>query len=128
MTTNQKKRWIFLYSSIISGVAGLLIKLFYRPWVNHHPVNDFGWSGVAPNFLFSLGICLFIAFVTTKRTLEKMIFATCGILLYETEQLWTYRTFDFGDIAATLSGLGLAILIYKRAGIKDKPLTENEKE
>lgn len=118
MKTNYKNRSIFLYISILSGLAALFIKLFYRPRVNHHAVNNFGWSGAAPNFLFSLGICLFIAFVSAKRPLEKMIYTTCGILLYEVEQLWSYRTFDFLDIAATIAGLGLAILIYKRVRVK----------
>src|SRR6056297_3113646 len=118
MKTIYRNRRIFLYLSILSGITALFIKLFYRPWINNHPINDFGWSGAAPNFLFSIGICLFIAFVSAKRTLEKMIYTTCGILLYEIEQLWSYRTFDFLDIAATLAGLGLAILIYKRVEVK----------
>jgi len=117
---------IYLYISILSGITALFIKLFYRPWINHHQVHDFGWSGAAPNFLFSLGICLFIAFVSAKRTLEKMIYTTCGILLYEIEQLWSYRTFDFLDIAATLAGLGLAILIYKRVEVKRRQQIEKQ--
>jgi len=126
MKTNYKNRRIFLYISILSGITALFIKLFYRPWINQHPVNDFGWSGSAPNFLSSLGICLFIAFVSTKRPLEKMISTTCGILLYELEQLWSYRTFDFLDIAATIAGLGLAILIYKRVEIKRQQPVEKQ--
>ena len=122
MKTKYKNQHIFLSISILSGITALFIKLIYRPWVNQHPVNDFGWSGAAPNFLFSLGICMFIVFVSAKRPLEKMIYNTCGILLYELEQLWSYRTFDFLDIAATLAGLGLAILIYQRVGVKKQQL------
>jgi len=122
MKTKYKNQHIFLSISILSGITALFIKLIYCPWVNQHPVNDFGWSGAAPNFLFSLGICMFIVFVSAKRPLEKMIYTTCGILLYELEQLWSYRTFDFLDIAATLAGLGLAILIYQRVGVKKQQL------
>lgn len=42
-----------------------------------------------------------------------MIFGLIGVLAYETEQIWTSRTFDYLDILATFFGFGLAILIYK---------------
>ncbi len=42
-----------------------------------------------------------------------MIYCTIGVLVYEAEQLWTSRTFDYFDIFATISGLIFAISIFK---------------
>lgn len=100
--------------SLFFGIIGILSKVIYRPMVIDHNINDFGISGFAPNLFAAVAICLLAAFFTKTKTIKIMIFCTIGILLYEAEQIWTSRTFNFLDILATKLGLVLAIFIYRK--------------
>ncbi len=120
MNEDYKVRPILLYLSLLFGFIGVLVKLLYRPWINNNNINDFGFNGFAPNFIFTIGICLFVSFFVTKKTVSIMIFSTVGILLYETEQILTSRTFDYLDVLATIIGLVAAISIYKMINRREK--------
>ncbi len=113
MRDSFKDRLELLYLSLFFGLIGILTKVFFRPWVIHNNFNDFGINGFGPNLLYTTSICLFAAFIIKKRHIKTMIFCTVGVLVYETEQLWTLRTFDYLDIFATIFGLVIAISIYK---------------
>jgi hypothetical protein len=113
MKDEFKYRPILLYLSLCSGIMGLIVKLLYRPWIVTNNINDFGINGFAPNFIYTIGICLFASFFVKRGQIKAMVFVAIGVLVYEAEQFWTSRTFDYLDILATIIGLGAAIFIYK---------------
>ena len=113
MAENFRNEFKLLYLSLFFGLIGILSKVLYRPWIIDNNINDFGVHGFAPNLIYTTGICLFASFFLKKGHVKTMIYCTVGVLVYETEQLWTSRTFDYLDILATISGLGLAILIFR---------------
>ncbi len=113
MTVEYNKKEILLYLSLFFGFFGVLSKIAYRPFITHSQINDLGIHDFAPNLFAALSLCLFAAYLTKKRPIKTMIFASCGILIYEIEQNWTSRTFDYLDIVATIIGLGISILIFK---------------
>ena len=120
MTDNFNNRNKLLYISLIFGLIGVLIKLVYRPWIVDNKINDFGIHGFSPSLVYTIGICLFTAFLLNKGHVKAMIFCAIGAMTYEIEQFWTTRTFDYLDVLATIIGFGLSILIFKRISKKDK--------
>jgi len=103
----------FLYLSLLFGSFGILSKLVYRPFIINTPIDDFGIQGFLPNLFAALSLCLFVSFWNTKNHIRSMMFVTLGILTYEMEQIWTDRVFNYLDVAATIVGLGLSVLIFK---------------
>lgn len=120
MGNNFRYRLKLFYSSLFFGIIGIIIKVLYRPWVIDNNINDFGFNGFAPNLIYTTGVCLFLSIFFKKEPIKKMIFCTVGVLIYEFEQLWTSRTFDYLDIAATIFGLMFAIFIFKMISSKWK--------
>ena len=104
-----------LLIGIATGAVGILVKLAYRPYIINHNINDFGVQGYATNFFTVLSLSLIAAYFTKSNPIKTMMAVTIGILFYEIEQIWTSRTFDYMDIIASLLGLGIAILVYKKS-------------
>ncbi len=95
------------------GLIGILVKTLYRPLILEFKINDFGINGFSPNLFYTISACLFAAYWIKKGHIKTMLFVTIGILVYEFEQIWTSRTFDFFDVFATLIGFGISATIYK---------------
>lgn len=102
-----------LATSIIIGIIGFLVKLVYRPFILHNRIDDFSIHGFLPTFLYVAGICMFIAFLVRKRQVIAMMFGALGALVYEAEQIWTNRTFDFYDVSMVFAGFGVSVLILR---------------
>jgi len=102
---------ILLIGIAIGGI-GILSKLVYRPYIISYNVNDFGVQGFAPNFFTVLSLSLSASYFS-KQPIKTMIYITSGVIIYEIEQIWTSRIFDYMDIIASVLGLVVAILIHK---------------
>lgn len=107
----MKKKLLIL--SLIFGFVGVLTKMIYRPFINSSQINDFGLHGYLPNLFAALSLCLFATFWMKKGHIKTMIYVTVGLLIYEIEQNWTDRVFDYFDIIATVVGFVISILIFK---------------
>ena len=123
LTVKNNKKVVLLYLGLLFGFFGILSKVLYRPLILNAPINDFGIQGFAPNFFAALSLSLVASFWVKKGHIKTMIAVSCGILVYELEQYWTDRTFDYFDIIATILGLGMSVLIFisldKRDGLKE---------
>ncbi|MGM0582768.1 MAG: hypothetical protein ACQETL_18985 [Bacteroidota bacterium] len=120
MTLKYKKKDILIICSLLAGLLGFLVKIIYRPLIVENNINDYGFQGFAPNLFYTIGACLFAAYWVKKGQIKTMIFVTVGVLVYETEQIWTSRTFDYLDVLATIIGLGISIPIFKGLSNKDE--------
>ncbi len=58
-------------------------------------------------------MCFFVVWFINKKQLQAMIAVTLGSLVYEVEQIWTKRTFDYMDLIAIITGFLLALIIFK---------------
>ncbi|NEM98997.1 hypothetical protein [Pontibacter burrus] len=130
MTTDSKKQTLRIVG-VIAALLGFASKLVYRPWVIENQMDDFGLQGFAPSFFYVLGACLLIAGFSNKNIPKNMALAALGAAVYELEQNYTSRVFDYLDLIATGVGLGLALLISEVI-LKDKAaeetFTHNEHE
>ena len=107
----KKKKRVILIISISAGILGFISKLI-RPWIINNEINDFSINEYAPSFFYIVGFCLFGAFVQNKKEERTMLFIAIGALIYELEQYWTSRTYDYKDILATVCGFCISILIF----------------
>jgi hypothetical protein len=104
----------YLFISLLSGLLGFVAKLIYRPFIVSNQINDFEFHAFAPNLFYTLCLNFCIAFVVKKQKIKAMMYGTTGVLVYEFEQVWTSRTFDYLDIAATIGAFGIALLVVKK--------------
>ena len=121
-----KNSYRLLLLSLLAAFMVFFIKLVIRPLVVENNINDFGFHEFSPNLFYTIGMCLFAAFWVKKGQIKTMIFVTIGILIYETEQIWTSRTFDYLDIIATIVGLGISVLIVSGKAKKCDNSVKNE--
>lgn len=70
-------------------------------------------------------MCLMVVYFKNKKQIKTMIAICAGVLIYEIEQNWTARTFDYYDIIASLLGLGISIIIFNLFSVKYLPEDEN---
>ncbi len=113
MTEESLNKQLLLIYGLIATAMGIISKLIYRPLIYQYEIDDFGINGFAPNLFASIGLCMFVAYLSKKKYYMAMASVTFGILIYETEQIWTARTFDYADIIATVFGFGLSVLILR---------------
>ena len=104
------KRILLIYG-IIATTMGFFTRLILRPLVHQYEINDFGFNGYGSNLFTAIGLTMFAAYFAKNNPIVIMASVTLGILAYETEQIWTSKTFDYVDIIATLLGFGLSVLI-----------------
>ena len=109
------RRVEFAIIGVACAVLGLLVKVWLRP--------QYGWDGdavgfllgVAPNFLYSIGLP-FLALAAFQGGIGagRAMAGAAGMILYEFEQLASSRrTFDPWDIVATILGAGLFYAYYR---------------
>ncbi|MRT94056.1 hypothetical protein [Ancylomarina sp. 16SWW S1-10-2] len=120
MSEKSLNKKILLIYGIIASVMGFFTKLILRPLVHQYEINDFGFNGYGPNLFMAIGMTMFAAYFTKKKPIVTMASVSLGILAYETEQIWTSKTFDYADIIATLLGFGLSVLILNVTSKKSR--------
>lgn len=105
---NKKKLFIL---GVIAGICGLFIKLILRPFVYTYKIGDFGINGFLPSFFSVLCLCLVIAAIKKKDEVSSLSFVALGNMVYELEQIFTSRTFDYKDLIAIFLGYSLSLTI-----------------
>jgi hypothetical protein len=111
---SDRKRRIYFFLGIISGLSGFASKVWYRPMINNSGFNDFGISGSAPSFFATFGACFLGLSFFPKHSAQVIFGITLGQILYEIEQIWTSRTFDIGDIVAIILASFLCLYVHKK--------------
>jgi hypothetical protein len=104
-------------------MLGLLAKLVLRPAIVSSGVDDWGISGVLPNFLWAA--CLVFLFAMWMSPRNALLTSVGSNVLWELDQLRpdgfedtilssAGRTFDPWDIVATVVGATISFLIVRR--------------
>ncbi|GHB55615.1 hypothetical protein GCM10008107_00390 [Psychrosphaera saromensis] len=111
-----KSKTFYIYSFSICLFLALLVKFFRESLYGINlPIDMF--LGSAPSFLYLFGLISAIPIFYKNiefSSFQKSWFAlTCGALIYEFEQYWTSRVFDYNDVIATLLGLVLIVIIHR---------------
>ena len=113
-----KKR--FVAGIILVGALLLLfvVILELRPYIYESRINDFGVTGVLPNFLIVLGTsfcALLVKHTSPKEYGQTSLSILGGIIVYEVIQLGNpARTFDLWDIVVSIVGATVAFGIARR--------------
>jgi hypothetical protein len=72
--------------------------------------------GSTPSFLYLFGLIsaipIFYKNIEFSSYQKSWLALTSGALLYEFEQYWTSRFFDYNDVIATLLGFALIVIIH----------------
>lgn len=108
--TDNHHKQSFILLGVTAALLGFISKLAYRPWVLNHQIDDFGFQGFAPSYFYMVGICFVIAGFSKKYQIKNMLLAAAGATVYELEQCFTSRVFDYKDLLAI--GIGLASAIF----------------
>lgn len=117
---------------ILLGVLGFMSKLWYRPWVHQHGVEDFGLQGVLPSFFVAVFVVLSEAKMGAWRA---ALVAMAGAAVYELSQAsfggWRLPgflgqgTFDPWDLVAAAYGATLGALLVTWRPIAE-PVPDHE--
>ncbi len=108
----------------LAAVMAAIIKKWVRPAVVARGIEDVGLSDYSPSFLYVFGLLLFL---TAFKALERynrylLIGGFLGAVLYEILQIVFFpaRTFDWGDLIATLLGAACsyAVILTLQNGMK----------
>jgi hypothetical protein len=112
----KESKYVWLIIIALTIIA-ILFKSFYRQYITENNIRDFGISDTSPNFFAGL-IIVFVYFTQSIYDKNKFIkhsffFTLVGLIGYELVQgnVLTYRTFDFGDIIASIIGVILGYFL-----------------
>lgn len=112
-----KNRNIYLTISISTIIIGLTLTAFYRPFINNHNLNEFGFSDNIGSLVSVIGFCFFIWGLKEYSNHEKNKHIIIATLLYAF--IWEafgylkiYGTFDYKDIIAGVTS-GILTFILK---------------
>ena len=119
--TSVKKK-LYLSISIIIGLLGIILSVYYRPIVYQNNWNDFGFADTIGSLISVMVFCFFIwgfkEYPTQKKVWQIVIVTFIYAVLWELAGLWgLYGTFDIKDmIAAIVSGIltFLCMIIIER--------------
>jgi hypothetical protein len=109
----SKYVWVII---ITLTIIAILFKSVYRQYITENNIEDFGISDTSPNFFAGL-IIMFFYFTQNvydkNKFIKNVFFALVGLIGYELAQgnILTYRTFDFGDIIASIIGVILGYFL-----------------
>jgi hypothetical protein len=106
----KESKFVWLIIITLTIIA-ILFKSVYRQYITENNINDFGISDTSPNFFAGL-IIVVVYFTQSVYDKNKFIkhcffFTLLGLIGYELVQgnFLAYRTFDFGDIVASIIGV-----------------------
>jgi len=111
--------------SIISTILGFIVVFAYRPWVIENSINDSNLHEFLPSFFYTLGFSLFGAWLMAKNPIGIIVSISCGSLVYEVEQIWSHRIFDYMDVIAIIIGFIVAVAIVKLTNITQFSTSHN---
>lgn len=101
---------------LLAAVLAAIVKKWIRPAIVANQIEDFGFSDYSPSFLYAFGLLLLL---TSFRALERynyylLIGGFLGAFLYEFLQIFFFpdRTFDWGDLIATLLGGACSYFVF----------------
>ncbi|WOC40473.1 hypothetical protein [Polaribacter sp. HL-MS24] len=105
------KKQVYLRISICFALLGLLLSIFYRPYIYANNVSDFGFADVIGSFVSVISFCTFVW--CNKEYSNKVKNSHIFLAIFVYGVLWEflgylklYGTFDKKDIFATIvSGL-----------------------
>ena len=67
-----------------------------------------------PSFCAAIGFSMIPIIINIKKQAQAIIAICIGLILYEFEQYYTIRVFDFADIISSIFGTSLGLMIsYK---------------
>ena len=102
---------LYLTISISVIIIGLILTMFYRPFIYENKINDFGFSDTIGSLVSVIGFCFFIWGLKNYSNNEKNKQIILATLIYAF--IWEffgylkiYGTFDYKDIiAGVISGI-----------------------
>ncbi|WP_439185824.1 hypothetical protein [Carboxylicivirga taeanensis] len=107
----SKQQKIYLTTSICVVLTGLMLSIFYRPYVYTNQINDFGFADTIGSLVSVIGFCFFAwSFKNyTDAQKNKQIFIATVIYGFVWESfglIGIHGTFDWKDIVgAIVSGI-----------------------
>lgn len=107
-----KKNKALLTLGLIFGFLAFAGKLIYRPLLRLNNYHDYGINGFAPSFFYTISFCLIAASICKKKPKKAMLATACGSAVYELEQMYTQRTFDYKDLISIIIAFLLGLLTY----------------
>ena len=105
--TNKK----YLILSITIVLVGLILSIFYRPYIYSNKINDYGFADIIGSLISVIGFCFFVWGVKDYSNKEKNKQIIIVTLIYSfgwefLGLIGIYGTFDKKDIlAAIFSGI-----------------------
>lgn len=105
------KQKLYFNIGIMTIIFGLILSIFYRPFVYNHKIIDFGFADTIGSFVSVIGFCCIIwAFkdFSNKEKNLQIIFATFiySVVWESFGYFGIYGTFDWKDIiAGIISGV-----------------------
>lgn len=127
----KESKYVWLIIIALTIVA-ILFKSIYRQYITENNIKDFGISDTSPNFFAGL---IIVFFYFTQSVYEKnkfikysFIFTLVGLIGYELVQgnILTYRTFDFGDIIASILGVTMGYFLCVELNNRTKLLPKEK--
>ena len=127
----KESKYVWLIIIVLTIIA-ILFKSVYRQYITENNISDFGISNTSPNFFAGL-IIVFVYFTQSFYDKNKFIkhcffYTLIGLVGYELVQgnILTYRTFDFGDILASILGVLLGYFLCLELNNKTTVLPKKE--
>lgn len=105
----------YLIAAFVALCLGLLELVYFRQKSLMYRINDFGTSWYLPNFFYMSSLGFFVLALKKIKPFRLAILfgLIIGAVLHE---IWQYlgpeNKFDIRDLAATLSGGILVLIIY----------------
>jgi len=109
---------IIFFLSVFFGILIKILRVSYNSLFQNNIISNF--LNCMPSFFATTGMCMLVLIIVKKQQVKTMGFVVFGLLIYETEQYWTYRIFDMLDIIAIILGYLASILVFKIFKEKDE--------
>jgi len=99
-----KSNWIFGIIGFVSTLLGFLAKIFYRDYINMNGINDFGFAGFLPSYLYVLGFSQLLLMRPTRYPEVVVAIVTLTSIGYEFMQYHSSHLLYIPDIIASIFG------------------------